>query len=233
MNLYAVIAFLVIIIVLVLIYRWYIKDKTELIVDWNPAMGRKVLSKIEINNSPNYTFSVWIYLKNWNQTKNEKLIFQRYTGTHSNSLKGSSELYSELLLGAESPEIIIRIKGDNNITVPRIPLQRWVHVLYTIQSSIMDVYIDGKLIKHAELKSLETPPSDTTIAVFGTKTHHDTIQGKISKLEYIRKFISPQRAWDIYVDGPKDSSIFGTWLNRYMLRIQWMKDGKVEHEYKI
>ena len=113
--------------------------------------------------------------------------------------------------------------------IPDIPIQRWVNIIMTVESSIIDMYLDGKLYKHCQFKGpVAKPPEDTNMVIFGGSL----FSGRISKLEYIRKFITPQRAWDIYVDGPRDSSLM-SWLNRYMLRIQWLKDGHVDREYKI
>ena len=75
----------------------------------------------------------------------------------------------------------------------------------------------------------------SAIIVLGTNEARNAhyLNGRISKLEYIDDFITPQKAWDIYVSGPRSMSIWGTFLNRYMLRIQWLKDGKVKKKFEI
>ena len=252
MNLYAIIFVLLLIIGMVLVYRWYIRDKKEIISEWDAGTGAsKVLSSddIKLSTSPNFTFSVWLYIKEWKVSSNGKAkhIFQRQTGTNTGSIEitdsdgralakstNTDLVLFHMELGRKENVLGTYIKlSDDTFAechIPKIPIQRWVHILATVNSTMVDMYVDGKLYKNCQFKTaVKELPKETQVVVMGGSAIH----GKLSKLEYIRKYITPQRAWDIYVDGPRDASIFGTWLNRYMLRVQWMKDGVVDKEFKL
>jgi hypothetical protein len=250
MNPYAVIFVLLLIIGMVLVYRWYIRDKKEIISEWDA--GRKSTDgsaikiipsdKVKLSTSQKFTFSVWVYLKEWDVQPKTKIVFQRVNKDRSSPQEVDEskpeldgDVYFSLDLGKRKNEArcLVQLTGDKKTgvcTIPNIPVQRWVHLLMSVESSIIDMYMDGKLYKHCQFDSpVHKPPEDTKIILLGGSP----FQGRLSKLEYIRKFITPQHAWDIYVDGPRDSSLVGSWLNRYMLRIQWLKDGNVDREYKI
>lgn len=248
MNPYGVIFILFLIIGLVLVYRWYIRDKKEIISEWDAGKtnasgntGHEVPSdKVKLTSSERFTYSVWIYLKEWSRTQLHKIIFQRAAkGTPSAAVESdgkslSSSYNFSLHMDKEKNDLTCIVQLADNThgtcTIPNIPVQRWVNVIMSVESSIIDMYLDGKLYKHCQFKStVKKPSEDGKIFVLGGSP----FRGRLSKLEYIRKFITPQRAWDIYVDGPRDSSLVGSWLNRYMLRIQWLKDGAVNREYKI
>lgn len=251
MNLYGIIILLFIVIAVVLFYRWYIRDQKEIVSEWDAGMNPKLIKseKLNLSTSSRYTFSIWFYLKNWVRGTNPKMLFQRIKGSsaanditltkkedgvNANSSGANSDIYFHMEFDPKNPTLRSYVQlSDETFSVcyiEKVPIQRWVNVIVSVQGQVMDLYMDGKLHKHCEMKNaVRTMDKETSIYIFGG----DPIQGKISKLEYINKDIRPQRAWEIYVDGPRDSSLIGNWLNRYMLRIQWLKDGSVEKEYKI
>lgn len=241
MNLFGVIVLLFIVIAVVLVYRWYIKDKKEIISEWDAGKNPKLIDsdKLKLSTTLRYTFSVWIYLKQMTPRELPKVVFQRIKGSSpvTNIASGGtmdSKLYFHMEFEAKTPTLKTYVRladgSAGKCHIDNIPVQRWVNVIASVQGQIIDMYVDGKLHKHCEFKSaLAEIDKDTSIYIFGGSP----IEGKISKLEYINKDIRPQRAWEIYVDGPRDSSLIGNWLNRYMLRIQWLKDGAVQKEYKV
>lgn len=247
MNPFGVILVLFLIIGAVLVYRWYIRDLKEIVSEWDASKGRKILTseRLSLSKTRKYSFSVWLYLTEWKSTNANKHIIRRVTsGTAIGDDKtemgsGSSSLsnvyyHMELDHKTNSLRCYTRLTNEqpkfSTCEVPNIPIQRWVNIITTTDGGMMDIYVDGKLFKHCEFEKTHINiPDKTDVHLLGGAP----FQGKLSKVEYIRDFIRPQRAWDIYVDGPRDSSIIGNWLNRYMLRIQWLKDGSVEREYKI
>lgn len=248
MNVIAVVVLLILVIAAVLFYRWYIRDQMELVTSWDASSEPKVLDadKLErMNDSARFTFSVWMYHTDWKATSAPKIIFQRRSGENSSGVEATNEsqpptendTYFTMEADSKIPKIRVYVRQNDDspsfamCQIERIPLQRWVSIIVSVNGDIIDMYLDGKLYKHCEVeKGVKKPEKKSKVYISGG-TH--AFQGKLSKLEYIRSDIRPQRAWEIYVDGPRDASIFGNWLNRYMLRVQWMKDGKVDREFKV
>lgn len=246
MNVIAVVVLLVLIIAAVLFYRWYIRDQMELVTSWDASSEPKVLDadKLErMNDSIRFTFSVWMYHTEWKNSGKPKIIFQRRNTTTTSvetrtvDITPPTDTNTYFLMEADSkePKITVYVQENDGkfakCQIERIPIQRWVNIITSVNGNIIDMYLDGKLYKHCEITSgVKKPPKKSKVYISGGT---EPFQGKLSKLEYIRSDIRPQRAWEIYVDGPRDASIFGNWLNRYMLRIQWMKDGKVDREFKV
>lgn len=216
----------------------------ELVTSWDASSETKVLDadKLErMNDSTRFTFSVWMYHTEWKSASKPKIIFQRRdtttagveTRADDTNPPSESATYFSMEADSKVPKITVYVKENDGFAkcqIERIPIQRWVNIITSVNGNIIDMYLDGKLYKHCEIKTgVKKPPKKSKVYISGG----EPFQGKLSKLEYIRSDIRPQRAWEIYVDGPRDASIFGNWLNRYMLRIQWMKDGKVDREFKV
>ena len=244
MNLLGVIVLLLIVIAVVLVYRWYIRDKKEIISEWDAGQNPKLIDSDNLKLSTNlrYTFSVWVYLKQYDRKPNNKVIFQRINGTTPvppnqvmpTTTTMNSDVYFHMEFHKDKPTLYTYVNLVNDsigrCVIDNVPVQRWVNIIASVQGQIIDMYLDGKLHKHCEFKNaVKEIGKDTSIYIFGGSP----IEGKISKLEYINKDIRPQRAWEIYVDGPRDSTLIGNWLNRYMLRIQWLKDGTVQKDWKV
>lgn len=132
------------------------------------------------------------------------------------------------------PDLICRVKTMNGFGVsliPPIPIQKWVNVITTVKDNVCDVYIDGKLYKSNPFSAATKMQDAGPIYILGKRTGlpSDILHGKISRLQYINKFISPRRAWDIYASGPLSSSFLSQFLNRYQLRIYWMVDNEAKY----
>ena len=135
------------------------------------------------------------------------------------------------------PDLICRVsvKGAETYGVsliPSIPIQKWVNVITTVKDNVCDVYIDGKLYKSNPFNTVTQMQNAGPIYILGRRTGmpSDILHGKISRLQYINKYISPRRAWDIYASGPLSSSFLSQFLNRYQLRIYWMVDNEAKYE---
>tara|TARA_B100000683_G_C12478566_1_gene550508 strand:+ start:697 stop:1485 length:789 start_codon:yes stop_codon:yes gene_type:complete len=262
MNLLMIIVLLLLVIIAVLVYRWYIAKIKIIVNEWDSNDIKDIepvtTKKLDLGDSTNYTFSIWIYMTKWNVSSKPKYLIQRLdsedvTQTGIVDMKTASDadkksvLY-HLELGDTNNDLTCMVQYDTKDStasttvhafakckVEKIPIQRWVNVITTIRNRFIDMYIDGKLYKHCIMENPANTSKKSAIIVLGTKETGDKhyLNGRVSKLEYIDDFITPQKAWDIYVSGPRSMSIWGTFLNRYMLRIQWLKDGKVKKKFEI
>jgi len=86
---------------------------------------------------------------------------------------------------------------DHSI-LTNFPLQKWVYVILSVDGQIVDIYIDGKMIRSEKLASLPITPTKTAVITFPKPT---------SGLMYIAKFerhptaIDPSTAWSNYMTG--------------------------------
>ena len=100
-----------------------------------------------------YSFGTWVYVNNFSNSR-------LFTYTTSADV-GNNTLFT-LILGMDRtvgtnnrPQLtaVIKGKGQNNQDVDKrviistnFPIQKWVHVLVSVDTTYIDCYIDGKLI---------------------------------------------------------------------------------------
>ena len=95
-----------------------------------------------------FTWSVWLFL-NLGATNDTKPIFVKGNppNTYTSGLYetngpgmyvGSTNGVGKLTLAFDDVE-----NGQNTMEIPNLPLQKWVHIAYRLQNTILDVYING------------------------------------------------------------------------------------------
>lgn len=80
------------------------------------------------------------------------------------------------------------------------PLQTWVHVVISVQTNYIDVYVQGKLAKSVK-GALQAPATDTKLQFGGTKnseTTKATLPITLASVKYDTNATSPEEAWKAY-----------------------------------
>ena len=58
-------------------------------------------------------------------------------------------------------------------------------------------------------------------------------EGYVSNLSYFSRAVNPREAYAIYREGPGGSNWFSNIFNKYRLRLEFLKDGKVVNEFDV
>ena len=200
---------------------------------WLVCIMQKKKLRIESTSLPgnygsvDYTFSIWIYINSWNyQYGEEKIVLFR--GKEANNT-ATSEQSPKVTLDSNTNNLKIETltystsdktsPGVNNTcSVSNIPIQKWVHILFTTNNNTMDTYLDGKLVKTCVLKGV--PKMDKSAPLF--LTPNGGFSGYTSRLRYFARTINPREAYEIYKEGYSDS-LFGGILNKYKLKLSFLK----------
>jgi len=135
-------------------YKLYIKYFGRRIVLKEEPSDAKTSFNIDIstmklsqeNKGLSFSTSMWIYVKNWNyRFMQEKTIFNKggfklLLGNRMN------DLYLEMpILNSHTPAKIL--KKD-------IPLQKWIHIVVSLENRHLDLWLNGKLYNSRYLKNL-------------------------------------------------------------------------------
>lgn len=146
--------------------------------DLNVRQKSIEVSAMKDPTSRNFAYGMWLMLNNGSDT----MIFER-----------ESEL--ELLLKGRSLKLIIDNKLIN--VIDNYPLQKWVHLMVTIAYndkntvSIVDVYMNGKMVKSIQI-SPRISPSDSNHITFGV------LDAKMIDFKRWTYSLSPQMVMDEY-----------------------------------
>lgn len=222
---------IVILIILYVILGYIFPNNTKLSSMKDAKKEEKIdISKLPSNsNSINFTYSVWIYVEDWNyKFGNNKVILAKYGENKSPSPSislGGFENNLEVALNCYDKK-----SNKNNIhncSVNNIPLQKWVNIITSVYGNTLDIYIDGKLVRTCLLPGVPKIPTSSPIII----TPSGGFDGWTSNIEFLPNSSNPQEAYDIYKSGNGDN--LGGFFNKYKLKIALMDDNNEKGSIQI
>lgn len=225
----------IILVVLILLFsaKYIVADKYTLREMLNAEKEEIILenelSKNSNNLEQNYTYSIWLYVNDWNyKIGSYKPIFGKF--------KKDATSNDDILLNTNEPSpVVVFDKYNNNIliyltykdntgsnevftcNVENISIQKWVNLTISLYNKTLDVYINGKLHKTCVLPYVPLPNiGNVYITPFGG------FKGYTSKFQYYPEALNPQEVWDIYSNGY--GSLAST-LGDYQLKMSLIENG--------
>jgi hypothetical protein len=215
---------IVLVLLLIILIRWFIGDKTKLVGLTDGKKVTKILaSDLAQSNASNYAYSVWFYIDDWSYRYGEpKIILGRLDtelnpspsivlGAIENNLKVETTVYPSAQSTATSA-------STHTCNVDNVPVQKWVNVIVSLYGRTMDIYIDGKLVRTCVLPGVAKIANDAPVYV----TPQGGFSGYTSNIHYYANSLNPQEAYNIYRSGYGGGSIDFP----YQVRIEYLKDGQ-------
>tara|TARA_E500000331_G_scaffold338304_1_gene367378 strand:+ start:1335 stop:2060 length:726 start_codon:yes stop_codon:yes gene_type:complete len=240
MNAIAIILAIIVIVLFYILYRFFMLKSTELtqtasLLDSNPS--------IPIENKPTstrYSYGIWIYVNSWNSSI-EKTIFERtnniklYFADTAPILKCDITMADGQTLGEGQAAPTTTLEITDNF-----PIQKWVHIVTSVDNQYLDAYLDGKLIKSGRLyteavtgtdaspESTPKTPEDQPM-VIGSGTTYDAY---IAKFNHWSLPLDPQTVWSVYKEGNGQSGM-NNYISSYGIDLSILKDNVEQSKYSI
>jgi hypothetical protein len=226
-----IIVSVIIILVLIAIFNYFFgnKDRISSIAD---ATKESVVEASKLpysSNSSNYTWSIWFYVDDWNyKYGQQKIILGRYAnsdepspeitlGEYQNTINVAVQTYPDSSLGTSGNLV--------NCKVNNVPIQSWTHLIVSLNTRSMDIYLDGKLVKTCILPGVVKVNPNASVKI----TPNGGFGGYTSNIKYFGDSLNPQQAWDLYVEGYGEGSYLGEIFNKYRVKVAVLEG---EKEYK-
>ena len=228
MNYLVILLFtIIVLLVLYLIYIYFFNSQTTMasllyLKNQNPAI---LPTSIQTPNTIRYSYGVWIYVNTWPSTTGASL-FNVTSGTDKLiDLKLNS---STLTL---STEIMDTDNNINNLTITNnFPAQKWTYVIISVDASVVDIYIDGKLVLSTILKKRNTTsPINTKVSNTPTITFGNPYDIYLSKFQRWTYATDPQTAWYNYYTG---NGLAGSG-NIYGAKISILQNNVSQQDFKL
>ena len=242
MNGIAIILAIVVILLFYILYRFFMLKSTELtstasLLDSNPA--------ISIENKPTstrYSYGIWIYVNSWDSSI-KKTIFEKTNNIKLYFADTAPVLKCDITMddgqkiasGASAPTTTLEIT-DN------FPLQKWVHIVTSVDNQYLDAYLDGKLVKSGRLYNEAVVVNNVTTSPESTpKTPGDDnmiVGGGTTYDAYIAKFnhwalpLDPQTVWSTYSEGNGQSGM-NNYISSYGIDLSILKDNVEQSKYSL
>ena len=205
--------------------------------------------KLDVSgNSSSNAYSIWIFISEWNNTTNFKHVMTRL----SNSSDGNKKYSPTVYLDKNSNLLNIRYELDSgeesNITINDFPIQSWTNLIISTNTTTVDIYINGKLVRsHSLPQPLNNPRGklylgrlnkvDTTQYPSHPKGGGDnninSYQGYISTVNYYDEPITPGEAWKIYTKGYDDAGLNPNVLGKYKIKMSILDNNKEMQSLEI
>jgi hypothetical protein len=208
-------------ILLVVIYVLYtvISEKGKSVVKkayLNEANAPISYNTLKNPKSSRFCFSSWVYIEELKDTGNTELF--RVKKDSSNDFfslycSNTASLYYSINLNDGSTL--------NNEIMTNFPLQKWVCVMVSVDNKIVDLYIDGKLVRSQQLPKQPTKTTDAFMIHFSNDAND--VKGYLAKLERYAEPMDPGTAWSKYMEG-NGGNYFSRLLSSYGARFTLTKD---------
>jgi len=197
-------------------------------------------------SASNFTYSVWFYINDWNYRYGEpKVVFGRMgqSGTTPNPTTGVSGTNPCPLvtLGALNNDLTISLSvfptstsGPSqslvhNCTIQNVPIQNWVNLLISTYGNVLDVYLDGKLVRTCVLPGVVNVNTNSSVYL----TPNGGFSGFTSKFQYFPNATDPQTAWNIYTQGYGASWWQNTFGGSYQVQVSLLQNGQPKGSVSI
>jgi len=221
MNFQTILLGVIVIVILYLVWKYVFSDTTNQSLSMGgSAKTRHLIKANTLPGNPasvDFTFSVWIYVDNWQYKYSKpKVIFRRSNGNNLSPGVSLAPSTNDLDLS------LTTVSGNvDNWSVQNIPIQKWCNIIVATNNRTVDTYIDGKLVNTHVLSGVPKMNKDADIEL----TPEKGFSGATSKFRYFSRTISPREAYEIYREGPGGNALTDL-LNKYKLKMSFMKDNE-------
>ena len=223
---------LIIFIVIYYLLSWFLESSVKL----SGVRSGKVLEEIEasktITKKSNYAYSIWFNIADWSGTGEygrKKSLFQKGNSVGANAIATNDDgiLINTYFKEYENNLMIqIAYKDESgnlvyhDCEIFNIPLQKWVNIIISLNTKVIDVYMNGKLVKTCIMPK---PPALGTTQEKVFLTPNDGFSGETANFRFFSNSLNPQEAWNVYKSG-YGSGFLSALLNKYKLKVAFLKD---------
>tara|TARA_B100001121_G_C18591802_1_gene575023 strand:- start:88 stop:795 length:708 start_codon:yes stop_codon:yes gene_type:complete len=218
----------IVVVILYLVWKYVFADNTNQSLSMGGSGKSKTLIPSDsLPGSPSsvdFTFSIWIYVDNWQYKYSKPKVIFRRSNSNSNTLSPSVSLAPSTNDLDISLTTFAKDSASGNVdnwSIQNIPIQKWCSIIISTNNRTVDTYIDGKLVNTHVLSGVPKMDKNSNIEL----TPDGGFSGATSKFRYFSRTISPREAYEIYREGPGGNALTDL-FNKYKLKLSFMKDNE-------
>ena len=202
-------------------------DASQMLIfpqDPKTAGAVTIYRSVNATDGIEFTWSVWIYINNLNNNaQTYKHIFSKgnsalkETGlVHPNNAPG-------LYIAPNTNTLVVMMNTfdviNDEISVPDIPLNKWVNVIVRCQNTTLDVYVNGTIARSVDLVGIPKQNyGDVFVAMNGG------FDGYVSNLWYYNYALGTSAIQKLTSDGPNTKMVGSNGMNDKLfdyLSLRW------------
>ena len=224
MNYTLIILGVILIVVIYMMYNVIVGQQSKIgtnIITISSATANPpvLMSSLATPNSPRYNLSFWVSVESLIA---EQTLFTIADPSAAPTKKKNLEV--KFTLDATLKYTISNSSNDNDkehVIMTNFPLQKWVYVVMSIDSDVMDMYIDGKLIRSEKFTTKPDVPVKQCSITFPTPNNATVIY--IARFERNPVAMDPSTAWSKYMAG-NGGNYFSSLFSSYGAAFSITKD---------
>jgi len=191
---------LLIVLILVIVFYaiYYVYNNAQTLYNLNDATAAIPYDKINDPQATRYSYKLWVFVNSWGP--NQKVIIN--PGGESNN---PSNL--KLYLDANTPTLNCDILTTDTtaptktvVITNNFPIQRWVYIVVSVDGTVVDCYLDGKLIRSADL-GYPSKLDNASGALKNFTIKFGRFDAFLTKFSRISGATDPQTVWNEYMSG--------------------------------
>lgn len=199
-------------IVIILVLAWYIYNRFfsgidtlttgQISLNTTAPIAPISVSKLTYPNATRYAYGVWVYINSWNSNAT-KIIFSRKNDMIVYLDKMTGTLNCIMSPTGNNPDVITGNGNEQSAVINitnNFPLQKWVYIVVNVDNTIVDIYLDGKMVKSLQIK--QVTPDITSDLYIGNG--YDSILTYLQRWSYA---LDPQTVWNSYMNGNGSSML--------------------------
>ena len=222
MNYTLVILGVILLIVIYILYK-VISEKGKVVskkVDLSETNSPVSYSDLNSPNAARFCFSGWAYVESFTSAPMTLVRVDTSSG-------GNTFFQLDVASGPTLNYTILTSSTDNGdvaVTkeiMPNFPLQKWVCIMVSFDNKVVDLYIDGKLVRSQQLDSSPTATNKDHVIMFPKDSNNN--KGYLAKFERLTSPMDPATAWNKYMEG-NGGNYFSRLLSQYGASLTLKKD---------
>jgi hypothetical protein len=215
--LFTAVALMIVIYIMIIIY-----GGNSINTAYTQATTEQVIKSADIpssNSTSDCTYSMWFYIKDWNyrRTEEKKIIVRKDKGL---------EPFIQVALGAYDNTLDVKVKcypPGNQVAgviegckINNIPIQAWVNISISLNGRVLDIYMDGKLVRTCVLPNVpKVVAGDSDLLI----TPDGGFSGFTTNIQYYDGPKNPTEIYKIYRRGYTGDGFFQNMFGRYRLTV--------------
>ena len=199
--------------------------KQLMVINQEPSMEHSMTINRSVNATDGieFTWSVWIYIDDltYNQGKYKCVFYKGNDGMQTTGLNFPNNAPG-LYIAPNTNDLVVMMNTFNvineQITIPNIPLNKWVNVIIRCENTTLDVYINGMIAKSHTLHGV---PKQNYGDVFVSM--NGGFSGFISNLWYYNYALGVAAIQNLVQRGPNTKMLNSgmTGKNPNYLSLRW------------
>ena len=211
MNYTFVVLGILLVFILFILYKVFTEKKTQLESSSTLSSTIHNYTNLKEPGSQKYYIAIWLYVTNI--VSGDQCVYRV-----SESSSGSEVIGLYLNSGSLKYK---SASGTITIMDDQFPLQRWTHVILSVDNGLVDSYVDGKLVTSNKI-TISTTTANSVLQESGGISP-PTITAEIAGFERVPETMTPAKAWTKYMSG-NGGNAFTRFLKTWGISLVLTKD---------